>query len=69
MIHRCHWEEIERVHAPPSTRAVEVQQISIGQLDRFVFGVTTIILRCSKCGKLKMFTVLGDGCKPRPGGE
>jgi len=60
MIFHCHqFTETQRVHAPPVKRTFEVQWIHPSDLDRYVFGQTTIITKCT-CGRLRTTVVAGD---------
>jgi hypothetical protein len=50
--------EVERFHAPPRGNFT-IQNATRKQMDRLMLGVTTIVSKCSLCGKLDTTEVLG----------
>jgi hypothetical protein len=65
-IHRHHYEEKERHYAMPLIKAASME-ISQHTMAQYLFGVTTIVLRCAGCGRLQTVEVKGDATKkPQP---
>lgn len=57
--HRHSWTEIERMYARPCKIKMSEAAIDEDLLRQMLFGVTTIIYRCSVCGAIKKLEVLG----------
>jgi len=59
LFHRHNWIEIERFETPPT----EISSVSGGAPERtireLVFGITTILYRCSICSGIKTVEILG----------
>lgn len=57
--HRHQWTETARVFVPPSQRQVRYKGSNEETLDRVLFGVTSIEMRCD-CGDVAERHLLGD---------
>lgn len=64
LCHRHYWAEDHRVFASTTTTELSVKGTSDETVQRLMFGVTTIMLKCSTCGELKTVEVLGDARLP-----
>ena len=53
------WVEVRRVFSPPNTN-MKVSGLYAGDLERIVYGVTSIELRNSKNGDIKFIEQIGD---------
>ena len=61
--HRHSWTEIERIYARPRKITDLIDEALAGLSEdlarQLLFGVTSIIYRCSECGAIKTVEVLG----------
>lgn len=61
--HRHSWTEIERIYARPRKITTLIDEALTGMSEdlarQLLFGVTTIVYRCSECGAIKKLEVLG----------
>ena len=62
--HRHQWAEKARVFSPPPARLRSAKNIDLDTLERLVFGVTCIELRC-ECGDVTERQLLGNHLPPR----
>ena len=60
--HRHNWREQER-HFTGTTAITRVTNLDAEQIERLLFGVTTILLRCD-CGAFSREEILGDARHP-----
>lgn len=58
-MHRHSWIEHERFYAPPSSYKWEATRMSEDLAQKLVFGLTTIVLLCEKCGDRKTMEIFG----------
>ena len=62
MFHVHTWKEVKREFTPPThnSRSLTIEQASsTNDCDKFLFGFTTIELKCSYCNELEHRTVIG----------
>ena len=66
--HAHNWREIARIVAPPTMpfKTLPSSGILACQFERFVFGVTTVIMECAECGRLEKIEAVG---KPASGDQ
>lgn len=59
IFHKHEWKEFKRVFVPP-IRLGELQGVGEEVLKQILFGITSIELRCIKCGDISSKVILGD---------
>lgn len=59
MIHRHRFTETQRVYAAPTMTQFKGDRLTQEAVDRWLFGITTIISKCD-CGRISTTEVLGD---------
>lgn len=61
LFHLHKWVEVSRTFTPsPLVEGYHAKGLSSDELERALYGFTTIELRCAKCGDLKHVRVIGD---------
>lgn len=58
--HEHQWVEIVRIYVPPIQNITNFKSSDPDQLDRILFGVTSIELRCPYCGDISERQLIGD---------
>jgi hypothetical protein len=59
LFHKHVWEEKERFYAEPVRRKFNLTSVFQEELERLLFGVTTIIYKCKNCPEVKRVEILG----------
>jgi hypothetical protein len=62
--HRHQWRIEGQAYAPPRPELYKGTTISTYLAERVTWGVTTFVLRCSKCGRVETKEVLGEARLP-----
>jgi hypothetical protein len=60
---RHNWVETERFETPGQLKRVSNADGDAESMQRLIFGVTTILYACKKCGAVKTIEVLGKTIK------
>lgn len=60
IFHTHSWKEEARWYTPPNRGPFEASRISEETIEKIMFGVTSVELRCSVCGDLKCVVLPGD---------
>lgn len=59
LFHRCTFEEAARIYTPPKSSGFSVDRAGEEFVQQLTFGVTTVELRCSKCGDISERRLIG----------
>jgi hypothetical protein len=60
MKHRHQWEPVSANFSPPSGRLTQVTGYDEGTLLSFEYGLTTVMQRCVRCGRVESYTTPGQ---------
>ena len=66
MFHRHAWVETERVFVKPPASIGSFKSADEELAHQVLFGVTTILYKCTKCGQVRTVEVLGDARRESP---
>ena len=58
LFHQHNWQEIERFYAPPIREAFTFDG-SNQEINKILFGVTTIVQKCKICNEINKVEILG----------
>lgn len=54
------YETISKTYTPPNKRINTIENVTERLIERITYGFTTILNRCSKCGRLHTQILIGE---------